>query len=465
MTSSSSSSEPRKSLTMVATSKIGQFIQTYHSFMSSFVIGAAGLIATSIWQYRNAETARQQAESQQKIAVTQAENSWRIQRAEILSKNVSVLSSSGEGTVEQRYGVLLSLTRGNLLDPELAVSYALELGKHNADYMRSVLANVSDKSYGRLAGAFELTCEQRFGFARDVPVCKADAYQGRAQAIAQLFEDEIAATQDKKQAGPMSLLRDERDVQAAPLRFAWLFAPYLSVLYDRRQWREIDQFEAYSPGARLAAAIVLGPAPSGQLVATSEVFAVDKFHDARSFWLVDYMLGATCDPECKGRLIDIMITNQTEAAGRFDAGLVKLLQLPRGDAGIALGRMHTRLLACQVEDDDVTGLRDQVLIPALDEELKKPAVDKLKIEELLSLIVLAPDPPLGENGAATPQRTAWQAAIDKTKTLMGDQFTRVFDVRRAAAESSRKNPPAQLAQAMFCGAAPLTPEVTDLGER
>src|SRR5690349_3717548 len=157
-------------------SKIGQFIQTYHSFMSSFVIGAAGLIATSIWQYRQSETSRHQAISQQKIAETQAENSWRIQRAEILSKNVSVLSSAGEATVEQRYGVLLSLTRGNLLDPELAVSYALELGKHNADYMRSVLATVTDKSYGRLAGAFELTCEQRFGFARDVAACNADSY-------------------------------------------------------------------------------------------------------------------------------------------------------------------------------------------------------------------------------------------------------------------------------------------------
>src|SRR5258708_3009270 len=147
--------------------RVGKFIQTYHSFLSTFVIGAAGLIATSIWQYKQSEIARRQADSQQTIAKTQAENSWPIDRAEILSKNLQVLASSGGNNVEQRYGVLLSLTRGNILDPELAVSYALELGKDNAEYMKSVLENTGDKSFGRLASAFELTCMQRFGVARD----------------------------------------------------------------------------------------------------------------------------------------------------------------------------------------------------------------------------------------------------------------------------------------------------------
>jgi hypothetical protein len=447
-------------------SRIGQFIQTYHSFMSSFVIGAAGLIATSIWQYRQSETSRHQAESQQKIAETQAENSWRIQRAEILSKNVHVLSAGGEGTVEQRYGVLLSLTRGNLLDPELAISYALELGKHNADYMRSVLATVADKSYGRLAGAFELTCEQRFGLARDVPACNADTYIDRARAIAQLFADEIESAADKKKAGPMKLLDDEHDVQAAPSRYAWLFAPYLSSLYERRRWNEIAAFEAYSPGARLTAAIVLGPTQYGSLVATSEVSALDKFHDARAFWLVDYMLGPTCDGECKGRLMDVLITNHTEVAGRFDQGLRKLLERPRTEAGIALGRMHARLISCQVADDDVVGLRDQVLIPALEGELGKPTPDRAKVEELLSLIVLTPDPEAPAQGAAaTAQRAHWQAAIERTRALMQDQFERVFAVRRAAAQASRTKPPSHLLAGMFCGAELLHRDASDLGER
>src|SRR4051812_41849620 len=84
-------------------SKVGRFIQTYSSFLSTFVMGAAGLIATSIWQYRQSETTRLQAEAQQRMAATQAENNWRIERADILAKNLGVLSSSGEQTAEQRY--------------------------------------------------------------------------------------------------------------------------------------------------------------------------------------------------------------------------------------------------------------------------------------------------------------------------------------------------------------------------
>src|SRR5690348_7957494 len=95
-------------------SRIGRFITKYHTFLSSFVIGAAGLIATSIWQYRQSETARRQAESQQRVAETQAANQWRIERAEILAKNLQVLASQGPGSVEQRYGVLLSLARGDI---------------------------------------------------------------------------------------------------------------------------------------------------------------------------------------------------------------------------------------------------------------------------------------------------------------------------------------------------------------
>ena len=124
-------------------SRLGKFIQTYHTFLSSFVIGVAGLIATSIWQYRQSQVAAEQARSEHAIARTKADNDWRIARAEILSKNLNILSTQGPQTADQRFGVLLSLTRGNIIDPELAVSYALELGRDNADYMRSVLASTS----------------------------------------------------------------------------------------------------------------------------------------------------------------------------------------------------------------------------------------------------------------------------------------------------------------------------------
>ena len=75
--------------------KLGKFIQTYRSFLSSFVIGVAGLVATSIWQYRQSQIAAEQATSEQAIARTKADNDWRIARAEILSKNLNVLSAQG----------------------------------------------------------------------------------------------------------------------------------------------------------------------------------------------------------------------------------------------------------------------------------------------------------------------------------------------------------------------------------
>ena len=116
-------------------SRLGRFIQNYSGFLSSFVIGVAGLVATSIWQFRQAQNAERQQASEQAIARTKADNDWRIARAEILGKNLSVLSQQGPQTADQRFGVLLSLTRGNILDPELAVSYALELGRDNPTYM------------------------------------------------------------------------------------------------------------------------------------------------------------------------------------------------------------------------------------------------------------------------------------------------------------------------------------------
>src|SRR5450432_3206423 len=205
-------------------SKLGRFIQTYHGFLSSFVIGVAGLVATSIWQYRQSEIASQQARSEQSIAQTKAENDWRIARAEILSKNLNVLSAQGPGSADQRFGVLLSLTRGAIIDPELAVSYAMELGKDNATYMRTVLEATGQKNYEQLAQGFKLTCVQRFGVEKATDLCKDDALGERSDAIAQVILDELGAAtalRAPQANGPLSLLREERDVQAFPGQLAW----------------------------------------------------------------------------------------------------------------------------------------------------------------------------------------------------------------------------------------------------
>ena len=89
---------------------------------------------------------------------------------------------------------MLSLSRGNILDPDLAVTYALELGKDNPEYMASVLANIEQKDqhhYRRLASAYLPTCAQRYGVSvPGLPICKDDRYAERSRAIAEVVADD-----------------------------------------------------------------------------------------------------------------------------------------------------------------------------------------------------------------------------------------------------------------------------------
>jgi hypothetical protein len=466
--------------------RLGHFIQTYSSFLSSFVIGVAGLVATSIWQYRQSLTAARQAESEQAITKTKAENDWRIARAEILAKNLNVLASQAPDTADQRFGVLLSLTRGSILDPELAVSYALELGKVNPDYMRSVLASTAQKNYVQLEHAFALTCIQRFGVERAAEICKDDRLSERSDAIAQLMEDELEAARaaGNVMQGPLGLLHEEREVQSRPAKMMWLFEPYLQDLYERRQWNEITAFESSSVGARLVAALVLATARTGELVSNVEQADLVRFHGERRKWLVGYMFGRSCDPECRGKLVDVMLSTYGEAQGDYDEALRKLVQLGRGDAGPAMARLHARLLWCQVDGDDLNEFRDRVLVPALTVALANPGADRSMLEDLVGVVALVPEPvaPAGsiapsaarataaatapanpvtpEAAAAAASLVAWRSlltAIDKSD----DKLSRVFSTRRATAKRERLNPPPMIKKVDFCSAGQAQGRVTN----
>lgn len=445
-------------------SKLGRFIQTYSSFLSSFVIGVAGLVATSIWQYRQSQTAARQAESEQAIARTKADNDWRIARAEILAKNLNVLSAQGPQTADQRFGVLLSLTRGNILDPELAVSYALELGKDNAAYMKSVLASTSNKNYIQLAQAFALTCLQRFGVERAAEICKDDKLAERSDAIAQLLADEleaavIAGTFEK---GPMALLADEHEVQLSATKLSWMFEPYLQDLYERRQWKEIDRFEHFSPGARLVSALVLATARTGELVTAGQQAMLEKFHSDRRKWLVEHMFGASCDAECRGKLVQTMLSSYGEAEGDYDEAFRRLLLSPRGENGPAFATLHARLLWCQVDADDLTQLRDAVLVPSLARAFADPKMEAAQLDDLAALVALAPEPVAPDPTSTEPDAlratravAAWRAmlaALDKH-----DRAQKTFVQRRVTARRERQSPPPMIKKIDFCAAAATNP--------
>ena len=452
-------------------SRLGKFIQSYHSFLSTFVIGAAGLIATSIWQYKQSEIAKRQAMSAEAMAKTQAENQWRIERAEILSKNLQVLASRGGTSADQRYGVLLSLTRGEILDPELAVSYALELGKDNPEYMKSVLASTLDKDYGQLGHAFAITCEQRYGVARLVDLCKNDEFGPRSDAIAHLVSDDAeafllgangnngAARPDAGPGGavtsPLAVLRDERAVQKEPSRIAWLYTPAIQDLYQKRQWGELRKFEASSTGAHVITAIVLATVRTDELRVATEGEEVEKWHAAERKFLADYVLGAGCDDDCRGRFVEYFFTGFAEAEGDFDDILRRVLLRPTSESGPSVGRLHARMARCQFDPPDANGFRDRVLVKVLEAVLEEKKPDPGVLDNVIDLVALAPDP------TEPVAVAAWNAWLARLAKQYPEKYKKSYLERRAVAENERKNPPPALKKVSFCKAAE---ESIDVGQ-
>jgi hypothetical protein len=244
------------------------------------------------------------------------------------------------------------------------------------------------------------------------------------------------------------LLRDEREVQDAAARLSWLFEPYLQDLYERRQWKEIERFEGSSTGARLVAALVLATARTGELLSPTEAATLERFHADRRKWLAGYVFGATCEPECRGKLIDIMLSSFGEAQGDYDEPMRRLLRETRATAGATLGHLHARLLWCQIDAGDLVELRDRVLVPALLEALGNPKADPGTVEDLVGIIALVPAP----DAADAKDLATWKAMLAALGHA-GDKVQRAFTTRRASAARERANPPPMIKKIDFCNAA------------
>jgi hypothetical protein len=421
--------------------RIGRLLQKHPQLVASSVIGVAGLIATSIWQYRQQQTQKTQAEAAQKVAETQAANSWKIKRTEVLASNLNILSQAGPNTADQRYGVLLSLVRADILDPELAESYALELGKDNTEYMVSVLQNTQSKDYPRLLRGYTLSCEERYGVSPPIDACN-DKLAQRSQALGELFSDETTTALGTDQPGPMILLKDERRVQLELPQLVGLFETAVVGMYDRRDWDTLNKFDNYSSGAHLVAALALAAARTGELVSEDEAKTIEQLHATHAKWLNDYLASKACDATCKGHLVGVMLTHYAESQGDYDATMRKLLEAPRGQSGVAIAHLHGRLLWCHVADDDLAALRDRVLVPAATDLAKSgdPAVR----DAVLSLIAVVPEPPTSDATASA----AWNglvSTLDKTPAV-----GKSLREHRNGAQRQRQAPPSSLRKVSFC---------------
>lgn len=412
-------------------------------FLSSVVIGGAGLIATSLYQWNNSKLAQRQAEWQQQREMDKAKNDWRIERAKILAQNLATLTARGGDTAEQRFGVLLSLTRGNILDPDLAVSYALELGKDSPEYMRSVLTNVDGKDlqhYQRLAGAYLPTCFQRYGVSvPSLPVCKDDALHERSRAIAEVVADdlEVALAEPKANRGPLGLLVDEREVNNNLLRLTGLFSEFVGEIYDRRQWPTLDRFLNHSPGARLVGTFSLLTLEADP-VSTGSNDTTRPRLDAGRAWLESYMTGSSCDSECRSRMVSIVLSNFGRGQGHFPRILRSLLEKPRNESTPFLNRLHSRLSLCQFDPDDAVRLRDEVILPVLRLHAEKPTPDSALVDDLLNQMMLLPLPAEGAADWKALQATLLRVTKGRQPKLFLDSY---------AEEQRRKKMLAALAQA------------------
>jgi hypothetical protein len=144
-----------------------------------------------------------------------------------------------------------------------------------------------------------------------------------------------------------------------------------------------------------------------------------------------------------------MVSHYYEARGDFDAAVRALLLGPRSSSGVAISRLHARLLWCQLDDTDLEPLRDQALVPAAERALD-PKVDAAIREALVSLLALVPAPAPGEDGAAA--WTALQADIDKA----GPKVAKLLKDRRDTAAHERIAPPVALRNLDLCGAPELS---------
>ena len=409
-----------------------EFVSTNTNVVSSFVIGIAGLAVTSTDQCNQGDLQKKQAEAQMKIAREQADNSWRIERAKILSENLKTLTARGGDTVEQRYGVLLSLLRGSILEPDVAVSYALELGRDNPEYMRSVLTNIDRKDeqyYRRLEAAYVVTCEQRYGVSSQlVSQCSTDKMSERSASLALTMMDNLEDPNALDDPGsPVNLMADERAVYPNLFRLVGLFSPFLHDLYERRIWDRIDKVMSKNVGARLVATLSLAVA-SNEFSTDTEA---DKALRSRlQAYIEGYLAGTACDSECRVRVLGFVVSNLGKSRGIFEKALRSTFRSPRTTIEPLLVRLSTRLQYCQHDPADGPLMRDNVLIPTLIDELSQPKPDSIKVDELIALVALLPEPPL--------PNVSWTKLLEQLAKLPGGRYPKLLTDRRLEAQKQRR---------------------------
>lgn len=409
--------------------KLGLFIEKYSTFVSSFVLGLAGLIATALYQQQQTKIAQKNAEASMAAAQTDADTKWKIARAEILGKHLNLLLDKKPESVDQRYGVLLSLTREDVLDPELAMSYAFDLD--NAEYITSVIVNIQHKSWPQIFHNFNLTCELRYGIRKEAPICKQlDKYDARSEAMTDVVSEEL----DKGNKEPFKLLADDKQVKSHLMRLTYLFAPYLEQTWQRERLSEIETFEKQGRGAQIVAAFALAADPAGEAFATNDHSGERaKFHELRQKRMHDLVFDPTCDVECKGLAAEMLLNGLEEYGQAYASLLAQMIERNGPEFTQVMQRVHRRLLWCQLSHGAADHVLRDVLVPAWNDlstgkSSKERDRQRDAVGELAALIDTPADLKLPEG------------------------LARAAEGHRGRAKKDRESPPPALKKSNFCAA-------------
>ena len=409
--------------------KLGQFIEKYSTFLSTFVLGIAGLAGTALYQSQNTKIEQRKAEAAIAAAQSAAETQWKIARAEILSKNLQVLLDKKPETVDQRYGVLLSLTREDVLDPELAMSYAFDLD--NSEYIKAVILNIQHKSWAQIFHNFNLTCELRYGIRKNAPICTAlDKYEERSDAMTDVVSEEL----DRGNKDPLKLLSDEKQVKGHLMRLTYLFAPYLEGAWQRERWSDIEAFEKQSRGAQIVASFALAADPAGEAFATADHKTErDKFHAVRQKRMSDLLLSdAGCDVECRGIAAEMLLNGLEEYGQAYTSLLAQMLERSGPEYTQVVQRLHRRLLWCQLSRGASDRMLRDVLVPAWNDVTAKPSKEHDRAKDAIVDLAATLEPP--------------------ADFKLPEALARATETHRSRVKSDRQAPPPALKKSNFCAA-------------
>jgi hypothetical protein len=191
------------------------------------------------------------------------------------------------------------------------------------------------------------------------------------------------------------------------------------------------------------AALTFATARTGELVGEVEAKQLEAFHSDRRHWLTGYLLGRKCDPDCRARLVEFMLSTVQEADGEWDQVLRETLLRPRAEMSRAIDQIHTRLLWCQIDADDLVMLRDRVLVPTTQEVLAHPPKDPAVADDLVSLFALTIPP---TDPAALAKYNEARAAFRGN-----DRLERLYNARLTRARRQRISPPPAVKRNNFCG--------------